>query len=88
MGTVLGIDAAWTPGGPSGVALLTGRDDRWRCVAVASSYQAFVALAAGRLVDWTSRALTGSAPDVGALPRAGARRIRQHRLALVRSAPH
>lgn len=49
MAAVLGLDAAWTPGGSSGVALAGHRDGVWRCLAVASSYDAFCALGGGRM---------------------------------------
>jgi predicted RNase H-like nuclease len=39
---VLGIDAAWTPGNPSGVALVSEHDGRWRLLRVASSYAEFL----------------------------------------------
>jgi predicted RNase H-like nuclease len=39
--TALGIDAAWTEGNPSGVALVQYTAGRWICHEVASSYQAF-----------------------------------------------
>jgi predicted RNase H-like nuclease len=49
---VLGIDAAWTERGSSGLALLRV-DERQRTVlAVAPSYAGFIALAEGRPVDW------------------------------------
>lgn len=51
----LGIDAAWTAGQPSGVAIVRGRPGTWRCIAVAPSYASFVALAAGTPVDWRAR---------------------------------
>lgn len=57
---VLGIDAAWTAGEPSGVALV--EDDakgRWRCLGVAPSYGQLVALAAGIPVDWAARPAGG-----------------------------
>jgi predicted RNase H-like nuclease len=38
---VLGIDAAWTEGEPSGVALWEKRGERWRCMRLAPSYSAF-----------------------------------------------
>jgi predicted RNase H-like nuclease len=63
---ILGIDAAWTAGRPSGVALLQQRGERWRCVALAPSYAQFQGLAAGSAVDWQARP-PGSAPDVAAL---------------------
>lgn len=66
MTTVLGIDAAWTAGEPSGVALVQRQASRWRCVAVAPSYAAFTALAEGHVPDW-SRPATGSAPDIPGL---------------------
>jgi predicted RNase H-like nuclease len=64
--TILGIDAAWTAGRPSGVALLQQRGERWRCAALAPSYAQFAGLAAGSAVDWQARPL-GSAPDLAAL---------------------
>jgi predicted RNase H-like nuclease len=53
MTTILGIDAAWTAGEPSGVALVRQDGTRWRCLATAPSYAAFVGLADGRTPDWT-----------------------------------
>ena len=43
MSAILGIDAAWTPEGSSGVALIreTG-SGRWECVAVEAGYSAFL----------------------------------------------
>lgn len=61
MTAVLGIDAAWTAGEPSGVALLGGSGDGWRCLAVAPSYGQFLDLALGSPVDW-------SVPPPGGLP--------------------
>jgi predicted RNase H-like nuclease len=50
--SVLGIDAAWTAGKPSGVALVRrARGRRWRCLALAPSYASFI----GAQVDWTQR---------------------------------
>jgi predicted RNase H-like nuclease len=44
MNAILGIDAAWTPRHPSGVALLRQNDSRdWECVGVESSYAHFLA---------------------------------------------
>lgn len=63
-GTVLGIDAAWTDGEPSGVALLERRDSRWRCLRVAASYARFCE---GADFAGTAR---GSLIDVSALLRA------------------
>lgn len=56
---VLGIDAAWTPSQPSGVALAVERGSRWHLLAVAPSYvrfmtpadQAPAAVAKGSLPD-------------------------------------
>jgi predicted RNase H-like nuclease len=39
--SVLGIDAAWTPGNASGVALITQKARRWHCVRVSHSYPSF-----------------------------------------------
>jgi hypothetical protein len=61
-----GIDAAWTAGRPSGVALFHQRGDRWCCVALAPSYTQFEGLAEGRAVDWQARP-PGSVPDLAAL---------------------
>ena len=72
MPAVLGIDAAWTPAQPSGLALLVqGPGVRWRCAALAPSYDSFAALARGTPVDWEERP-AGSRPDAGALHGAAA----------------
>jgi predicted RNase H-like nuclease len=43
MGAILGIDAAWTPRGSSGVALIKRNDTgHWECIAVEASYREFV----------------------------------------------
>jgi predicted RNase H-like nuclease len=63
---ILGIDAAWTVGRPSGVALLQRRGERWRCAALAPSYAQFEGLAAVKAVDWHAQR-PGSAPDLAAL---------------------
>jgi predicted RNase H-like nuclease len=39
--SVLGIDAAWTPGNASGVALITKKAGRWHCVRVSDGYHSF-----------------------------------------------
>ncbi|MBV9289903.1 MAG: hypothetical protein JO288_19175, partial [Hyphomicrobiales bacterium] len=44
---VLGIDAAWTEGGPSGVALAVETGAGWRLAAVEASYEDFLARAEG-----------------------------------------
>ncbi len=51
--SVLGLDAAWTERGTSGVALVRKEGGFWRCVAVAPSYWSFTRLAAGEAVDWS-----------------------------------
>lgn len=56
---VLGIDAAWTAKEPSGVALLVGSSEEWRCVTVTPSYDSFLALAEGVTVDWTVKTRGG-----------------------------
>lgn len=72
MTVILGIDAAWTPHQPSGVALVASDRNAWRALAIAPSYDSFLALGEGQQ-DW-SRQLRGSAPDVAGLLRT-ARRI-------------
>lgn len=72
MPVVLGIDAAWTAGQPSGVALVRSRGRRWQCVALAPSYDSFLALASGHAVDWRARP-RGAMPDPAALHAAATR---------------
>ena len=56
MTSVLGIDAAWTARNPSGVALVrTNPNQGWECVALAPSYDAFVALSECNPVQWDER---------------------------------
>ncbi|HIJ61924.1 MAG TPA: DUF429 domain-containing protein [Rhodospirillaceae bacterium] len=46
MRAILGIDAAWTPDGSSGIALVTEQAaGNWSCVAVAPSYGGFLVVA-------------------------------------------
>ena len=53
MKSVLGIDAAWVAKNPSGVALTRADSEgRWECVALAPSYDSFIALADGNPVRW------------------------------------
>ena len=65
---VLGIDAAWTVTQPSGVALVRRDGTRWRCLALAPSYDAFVrsahidARAIETRAGVDARARTGGAP--------------------------
>lgn len=70
---VLGIDAAWTAANPSGVALAARAGDVWRLVAVAASFEEFIALSgdnveSGRmsLVSAAAR-LAGRVPDLVAV---------------------
>jgi predicted RNase H-like nuclease len=63
---VLGIDAAWTPHNPSGVALVQRAANGWQCLALAPSYDSFLAIAAGEAWD-QSRKAQGSEPDPAAL---------------------
>jgi predicted RNase H-like nuclease len=65
--TILGIDAAWTIGQPSGVALVQGQQSGWRCLAVAPSYDAFLGLAKRQPVDWTQASFAGSSANVSHL---------------------
>lgn len=62
MRAVIGIDTAWTTEQPSGVALCVERGGKWRCEAVAPSYNDFIGLADGRAVDWRRPRITGSSP--------------------------
>lgn len=64
MKAILGIDAAWTANNPSGVALVRGKGKKWQCLAVAPSYESFVALADGRQVNWRENGFRGSSPNV------------------------
>lgn len=68
MALILGIDAAWTKTGSSGVALLKSVGSRRELLAVAPSYAGFVGLANGVEVDWV-RPLAGE-PVVADLLRA------------------
>ena len=63
---VLGIDAAWTAHQPSGIALVQNTATGWTCLAVAPSYEAFLAQASGQPWDPEQKA-TGSRPDPAAL---------------------
>jgi predicted RNase H-like nuclease len=66
MTSILALDPAWTATEPSGVALLKQVKDRWKCVALAPSYEQFVELAKGTPVDWTKTPRAGR-PDVDEL---------------------
>jgi predicted RNase H-like nuclease len=65
MRAVLGIDAAWTPCRPSGVALAAEASEGWRLIAATSSYQSFQALGDHRLRG--EQRPSGSSPDAPAL---------------------
>lgn len=71
MTTILGIDAAWTTDKPSGIALIKRVGSRWRCIAVAPSYESFVSLADGVTPDWSCKA-AGSPPNIATLARVAA----------------
>ena len=72
MPVVLGIDAAWTATKPSGVALVRSAGLRWRCLAVAPSYDTFVGLRHGTAIDWEQRRFLGESVDPVALLEAAA----------------
>jgi predicted RNase H-like nuclease len=61
---ILGLDAAWTPGEPSGVALVARESGKWRCLCAAPSYDAFTGCATAKPVDWRSGTFRGTAPNV------------------------
>jgi predicted RNase H-like nuclease len=65
MRTVLGIDAAWTSGRPSGVALASETPQGWQLIAAASSYHQFLAMVEPGLVHETRP--SGSIPQAKAL---------------------
>jgi len=66
MHAVLGIDAAWTPRNPSGVALVVQNSGRWSLARVASSYDLFTGRKSGTLA-------LASRPDIPALAAAAVR---------------
>ena len=63
---VLGIDAAWTAHQPSGIALVQNTATGWSCMAIAPSYEAFIAETFGQTWDPEQKA-RGSTPDPAAL---------------------
>lgn len=74
MRSILGIDAAWTPRQPSGVALIEETStSMWKCVAVAPSYDAFVGLANGISIKWRTKRFSGSIPNVDRILQASVR---------------
>lgn len=64
--SILAIDPAWTAHHPSGVALVRRGPDGWSCVALAPSYDQFIALANATPVDWTAKPFA-TPPPVKAL---------------------
>jgi predicted RNase H-like nuclease len=80
MRTVLGIDAAWTPRQPSGVALAMETLAGWKIVAVESSYERFQMLAETKVAPDVRP--SGSVPDVPVLLRS-AERLAGRRVDLV-----
>ena len=68
-GLVLGIDAAWTPHGSSGVALIERSAGRWQLVRLASSYAQFCSEAGAGLADVLAhcRQSFDRSPDVVAI---------------------
>ncbi len=65
---ILGIDAAWTAHQPSGIALVQRTNAGWSCLALAPSYETFIAQASGQVWDAQQKA-SGSRPDPQALLR-------------------
>ncbi len=59
MSAILGIDAAWTTGQPSGVSLVANTGAGWQCKAVAPSYQQFIDLGQGIPVNWAAQPAGG-----------------------------
>lgn len=74
--SILAIDAAWTPTAPSGVALVVQQDEAWRCVAVAPTYNEFIAQSQGGETNWSCKGFRGSKADVPLLLRAAQRLAR------------
>ena len=83
MPAILGIDAAWTTTEPSGVALIN-RDDNghWVCVAVAPSYESFIAIPDGNVVQWEQPPTSGR-PEPGCLLTAAGKLLRGERVSVV-----
>ncbi len=67
MKVVLGIDAAWTIGAPSGCAVVISAGTVWECRGVAPSCHAFLSLADGCPVGWQTGRFVECTPDVRAL---------------------
>ena len=62
MPLVMGLDAAWTVNGSSGVALVDTDHKVSRVVAVAPGYRSFSQLRRGDLVDWIAKPAGGEPP--------------------------
>lgn len=84
MTAILGIDAAWTPHQPSGVALVRRADSCiWQCLCVAPSYATFLEASEGHAVSWAAERLPGTEPDVGQLLAAAERLLGGQQVDLV-----
>ena len=64
---ILGIDAAWTSGQPSGVALIKQHEGQLQVLCVAPSYGAFIDAGRGISVNWQSQKFAGSEPNISEL---------------------
>ncbi len=89
MTSILGIDAAWTSGNPSAVALVRSQPEQgWECIALASSYEAFISLADEDSVGWTQPGLwekpvRGGVPEPARLLKAAEKLLSGHRVSVV-----
>ena len=84
MTSVLGIDAAWSDGNPSGVALIrTGLDGCWECVKLAPSYDSFIGIADGNEVKWDEPKIQGSRPHPKRLLRAAEQLLGGERVSVI-----
>ena len=84
MPAVLGIDAAWTANEPSGVALIRkcSDDGPWEYVAVAPSYESFIAIANRNAVQLEQRPAAGR-PEPGRLLEAADQLLEGERVSVV-----
>ena len=73
--TVLAIDAAWTAGQPSGVALVQRRGAGWHCLALAPSYRSVTELVEGIVADGSVTRFPDSGPDIPELLEAAGRGV-------------
>ena len=81
--SVLGVDAAWTAFGSSGVSLIRQNSaQRWECVAVAPSYKSSVSLASGTPVNW-EQPTRGAQPEPTTLLRAAEQILRGKRVDII-----